>query len=66
MVIMNPDSVTIMQLRGDHFGEEEVNFIVSFPRSLVNEANFMQLVMEQWPQGGIYAQIVNIKTLVCL
>jgi hypothetical protein len=43
---MNPDRIPITQLRGDHFGEEEIDLVVSIPGILVNAAYFMQLVVE--------------------
>ena len=66
VVIVNPDRIAIMQLRGDHFGKEEVNFIVSIPYSLANTAHFMQLIMKEWPQSGIYSETVSISIRMTL
>lgn len=61
---MNPDNIPIIQLRSDNFSKEEVNFNISIPVILVHADHFMQLVMKQRPQNGIYEQVVSVNTLV--
>jgi hypothetical protein len=46
---MNPDNITVVQLRSDDFGKEEVNFNISIPVTFVDADHFMQLVVKQWP-----------------
>lgn len=53
MIVMDPDQITVSCFTGNGLGKQEIGLSIGIPCTLIKD-NFTGMVMQQWPQDGIY------------